>query len=81
MIKSMKDMENGERIKFLEYLYNAHFNSRPNVDMNLATKNHIEGYIDRDLTEEETIIMKLAYDTGYGVGFNIGMEKAFKSEE
>ena len=82
IIKSMKDMENGERIKFLEYLYHAHFNSGlPIEDITLAVRNHIEDYIDRDLTEEETTIMKLAYDKGYWGGFNIGMQKALKSED
>lgn len=82
MISCMKDMENGERIKFLEYLYHAHFNSgQPIEDMILAVRNHIEDYIDRDLTEEENLVMKLAYDNSYWVGFKNGMEKALISED
>lgn len=37
--------------------------------MILATRNYIEDYIDRNLTEEEILIMKLAYDNGYGAGW------------
>lgn len=82
MISYMKNMENGERLLFLEYLSNNHFNSgQPIKDMNLATKNYIEDYLDRNLSEEEIEIMKLAYKTGHGVGFNIGMEKALKGED
>ncbi|MFE8695977.1 hypothetical protein ACFYKT_06395 [Cytobacillus sp. FJAT-53684] len=45
-----------------------------------TVRNHIEDYLDRDLTEENTII-KLAYESGYNVGVSVGMEKAFKSGE
>ncbi|MED1625131.1 hypothetical protein [Bacillus pseudomycoides] len=54
IIELFKGMGNGEKIKFLEYLYDNHFHSRPIEDMNLATKNYIEDNIERDLTEEET---------------------------
>lgn len=80
MIEAIKNMENGERIKFLEYLFHAHFDSRSKGDMNQATKNDIEDYLDRNLTEEELQIMKLAYDNGYHVGCKNGMEQALKSE-
>ncbi|USK70895.1 hypothetical protein [Peribacillus asahii] len=82
MIEAMKNMENGQRIEFLHYLSKNHFNSgQPIEDMILAVRYHIEDYIDRNLTEEEITIMNLAYDNGYSVGVNIGMEKVFKSGE
>ncbi|MBK3497407.1 hypothetical protein JFL43_21855 [Viridibacillus sp. YIM B01967] len=82
MISFMKNMENGERLLFLEYLSNNHFNSgQPIEDMILAVRNHIEDYLDRNLSEEEIEIMNLAYKNGHGVGFNVGMEKALKGED
>lgn len=81
MIELMKNMENGERIQFLDWLYNNHFNSRPIGDMTLATKNHIENYLDRNLTEEEIEIMKLAYKNGYGVGCDKGIKQALKMDK
>lgn len=81
MIELMKNMDNGERIKYLDWLFHNHFYSRPIGDMTLATKNHIEDSIDRNLTEEETLIMKLAYDTGYSVGCKNGTEQVLKSKD
>lgn len=82
MITFMKNMDNGQRNKFLEYLSHTHFNSgQPIEDMILAVRYHIEDYIDRNLSEEEIEIMKLAYENGYDVGVNIGMEKVFKGED
>lgn len=49
--------------------------------MDLATKNYIEDYIDRDLTEEELEIMKLAYNTGYGVGCDKGIKQMLKMDK
>ncbi|KON89672.1 hypothetical protein AF332_24520 [Sporosarcina globispora] len=81
MIKFIKNMENGQRIKFLDYLFHAHFDSRSRGDMSLATRYYIEDYLDRTLTEEEIEIMKLAYDNGYFVGGKDGMEKVLKGED
>lgn len=81
MIESIKNMDNDQRIKFLEYLFHAHFDSRPIADMNLATKNYIEDNLDRNLSEEEVLIMKLAYDNGYDFGCKDGMERVLKSED
>ncbi|MEH7018082.1 MULTISPECIES: hypothetical protein [Bacillus] len=49
--------------------------------MILATRNYIEDYMDRKLTEEEILIMNLAYDNGYSVGWTNGMDNVLKSEE
>lgn len=80
MIEAMRNMENGERVKFLEYLFHNHFDNRRKDDMNVATKNRIKDYIDRNLTEEETLIMKLAYEIGHNVGCKDGAEKVLKGE-
>lgn len=79
MIQYMKDMDNGERIELLIYLFDNHFNHRPTKgDMSVETKHYIEDYIDRDLTEDETLIMKLAYDTGYSKGCFNGRDQVIK---
>ncbi|KYC82500.1 hypothetical protein [Bacillus licheniformis] len=49
--------------------------------MTLATKNHIENYLDRNLTEEEIEIMKLAYKNGYGVGCDKRIKQALKMDK
>lgn len=67
MILLMKSMENGEKIKYLEYLFHNHFNSKPIKNMILATKNYTEEYMDKDLIKEETEIMKFPYENGYSV--------------
>lgn len=48
-------------------------------DMVLVVRDHIEDHIDRNLTEEEATIMKLAYENGHWVGFNNGMKKLLKA--
>ncbi|MFM9532393.1 hypothetical protein [Lysinibacillus sp. IITD104] len=78
MISLVKDMENGERNKFLEYLFHAHFDSRTTDDYDLATLNQIEDNLDRDLTEEEMLIMNIAYGNGYFRGGKDGIDKVLK---
>ena len=79
MADLMNNMENGERILFLEYLFHNYFDMRPTGDMVVTTTNYIEDRLDRELTAEELEVMKLAYDTGYGLGCKHGLEKALKS--
>lgn len=79
MADLMNNMENGERILFLEYLFHNHFDIRPTGDRIVATTNYIEDQLDRELTAEELEVMKLAYDTAYGFGCKDGMDKALKS--
>lgn len=80
MIELMNSIDNGERIKFLEYLFHNHFNIRPTGDMVAATTNYIEDQLDRELTAEELEIMKLAYDMGYSIGGKDGMDQVLKSQ-
>lgn len=57
MIKAMKNMTNGDRIDFLHYLSKNHFHiGKPTDDMILAVRNHIEDYIDRELSEDEKTV-------------------------
>lgn len=77
-ISLIKDMENGERNKFLEYLFHAHFDSRFTDDYDLATKHEIEDALDRDLTEDEMLVMKVAYRNGYFRGGKDGVEKVLR---
>lgn len=79
MADLMNNMENGERILFLEYLFDNYFDIRTTGDMVVTTINYIEDRLDRELTAEELEVMKLAYDTGYGLGCKHGMDKALKS--
>lgn len=81
MIEYMKSMENGERVRFLDYLFHNHFDSRPRGNVSSATKAYIEGYIDRKLTDEEISIMKLAYDWGHFVGGERVMRQVLKSDK
>jgi predicted DNA binding protein len=82
MIEAFKGLENGQKIEFLTYLSDNHFNSgKPNEDMITAVRYHIEDYIDKELSEEEIEIMKLAYENGYFVGCKEGMKKVLKSED
>ena len=81
MIEATKHMDNGERIKYLEYLFHAHFDSRFTDDYDLATKHEIEDVLDRDLTEDEMLVMKIAYGNGYFRGGKDGMEKVLKGEK
>ncbi|PGT75540.1 hypothetical protein [Priestia megaterium] len=81
MISFMENMDNGERLTFLEYLFHNHFDIRPTGNRIVATTNYIEDQLDRKLTAEELEIMKLAYDTAYGFGCKDGMDKALKSEK
>lgn len=46
--------------------------------MILAVQYHTKDRIDRNLSEEEIEIMKVANDNGYGVGFDLGMENVLK---
>lgn len=81
MADLMNNMENGERILFLEYLFHNHFDTRPTGNRIVATTNYIEDQLDRELTAEELEIMKLTYDTAYGFGCKDGIDKALKSEK
>lgn len=81
MITFMKEMENGQRIEFLKYLFLNNFDSRVNIDMVLATRNHIEDYLERTLTKEEMKIIELAYETGYQRGIKDGVEKLLKGND
>lgn len=82
MIKSMKEMENGERIKFLEWLYHNHFYSGEiTADMSEAVHYYIEDRIDRELTEGELEVMKLAYREGYNTGHRDGIKQALKDSK
>lgn len=74
----INNMENVERNKFLEYLFNAHFDSRFTDDYDLATKYQIEDTLDRDLTEDELLVMKIAYGNGYFRGGKDGMDKVLR---
>ncbi|MFE9079839.1 hypothetical protein [Bacillus mobilis] len=76
IIKLKKNMDNGERIKYLDLLFHKHFDSRSKGDMTLATTNYIEDYIDRNLTEEGILIMKLAYENCYSVGCENEIEQS-----
>lgn len=78
MISLIKGMENIERNKFLEYLFHAHFDSRFTDDYDLATKYQIEDTLDRNLTEDEMLVMKIAYRNGYFRGGKDGMEKVLR---
>ncbi|MGE7094477.1 hypothetical protein ACQKII_24210 [Lysinibacillus sp. NPDC048646] len=60
--------QNNELNKFLEYLFHAHFDSRFTDDYDLATKHEIEVALDCDLTEDEMLVMKIAYRNGYFIG-------------
>lgn len=68
-------MENIERNKFLEYLFHTHFYSRFTGDYDLANKHEIEDTLDRDLTEDELHVMKIAYGNGYFSGGKDGAER------
>ncbi|MDA2548327.1 hypothetical protein CN419_15960 [Bacillus cereus] len=68
MIEYMKHMENSERGRFLDYLLHNHVDSSTMRNVSTATRAYIEGYLQRELTDEEIIIMKLAYDWGHFVG-------------
>ncbi|WDV07136.1 hypothetical protein [Lysinibacillus irui] len=78
MISLIKDMENIERNKFLEYLFHTHFDSRFTGDYEMATKNQIDDILDRDLTEDELLVMNIAYCNGYFRGGKDGMEKVLR---
>lgn len=78
MISLIKDMANGERNDFLEYLFHTHFDSRSTGDYELATKYQIEDTLDRDLSEDELLVMKIAYGNGYFTGGKDGMEKLLR---
>ncbi|MEK4172170.1 hypothetical protein MHI22_11630 [Lysinibacillus sp. FSL L8-0312] len=80
MISLIKVMKNGEHNKFLEYLFHAQFDSRITEDYDLATKHEIEDVLNRDLTEDERLVMKIAYGNGYFRGGKDGMEKVLKGE-
>ena len=68
MIEYVKHMENSERIKFLDYLFHSHSDSRIQRGVSTATRAYIEGYLGRKLTDEEIVILKLAYDWGHFTG-------------
>ena len=78
MIVLIEDMENIERNKFLEYLFHAHFDSRFTDDYEMATKYQIDDVLDRDLTEDELFVMKIAYGNGYFIGGKDGMGQVLK---
>lgn len=78
VISIIQDMGNEERNKILEYLFHADFGLRDTVNHDLATINQIEDNLDRDLTEEEMLITKIAYWNGYFSGGKDGMDKVLK---
>lgn len=78
MISLIKDMENIERNKFLEYLFYTHFDSRFTDDYDLATEHQVVDTLDRDLTEDELLVMKVAYGNGYFRGGKDGMDKVLR---
>ncbi|MGA3602195.1 hypothetical protein [Lysinibacillus agricola] len=80
MITLIKNMENIDRNKFLEYLFHAHFDSRFTGDYEMASKYQIDDVLDRDLTEDELLVMKIAYGNGYFRGGKDGMEKVLKGK-
>ena len=46
MIQKMKEMENGERIKFLLYLYEEHFNMNPLTEEEMIILEDLrDGYV------------------------------------
>ena len=84
MVDLLKNMNNGERIDFLGWLYDNYFNSKPVQDTPLVTKatnNHIEDYLDRDLTEDELNVIKLAYEDGYYAGCHKGRKQVLNGIE
>ena len=80
IISLIKDMENIERNKFLEYLFHTHFDSRFTGDYDLATKHEIEDVLNHDIKEDEMLVMKISYGNGYFRGGKDGMEKVLKGE-
>ncbi|WP_332650226.1 hypothetical protein [Lysinibacillus sp. 54212] len=80
MINALQNMNNGERIKFLEYLFHTHFDSRIGDDPDTASQNQIEDALDRQLSEDEMLVMKIAYGNGYFTGGKDGMEKVLKGD-
>lgn len=68
-------MENGERIKLLEELFHKHYDNRPNGDVRVATKNYIEDYFEKNLTEDEIKLMNIAYDEGFQTGWKSTYDK------
>lgn len=56
-----------------------HCDSRTIGNVGTATMAYIEGYLQRKLTDEEIIIMKLAYDWGHFVGGRNGIKQVLKS--
>ncbi|GAB6620011.1 TPA: hypothetical protein ACOQ39_004093 [Bacillus cereus] len=75
MIKYMKHMENSERFRLLDYLFHNHSDSKRPVGVSAPTKAYIEGYLERKLTIDEIVILKLAYDWGHFVGEERGMKQ------
>ncbi|PFQ93187.1 hypothetical protein COK28_07125 [Bacillus cereus] len=75
MIEYMKNMGNGESSRFLYHLFHKHSDSRITVGVNAPTKAYIEGYLERKITTDEIVIMKLAYDWGHFVGGKRGMKQ------
>ncbi|MCH7320285.1 hypothetical protein LZ480_00165 [Solibacillus sp. MA9] len=78
MISLIKSMENIERNKFLEYLFYTHFDSRFTDDYDLAKKYQVEDTLNRDLTEDELLVMKVAYGNGYFRCGKEGMDKVLR---
>ncbi|MBK0072366.1 hypothetical protein [Bacillus sp. S56] len=80
MIEYMKHMENSERGRFLDHLLHNHVDSSAMRNVSTATRAYIEGYLQRELTDEEFIIMKLAYAWGHFVGGRNGIKQVLKSD-
>lgn len=80
MIEYMNFMENSERIEFLSYLFQNHFDSNIQDGVSRPTRAYIEGYLQRKLTDEEIVIMRLAYDWGHFIGEKSGMKQVLKSD-
>lgn len=68
-------IENGQRLD----LFFNHSDLRFKGDYELETKYQIENTLDRDLTEDEKLVMKIAYGKGYFIGGKDGMDKVLKS--
>ncbi|MFP3726959.1 hypothetical protein U8V72_17425 [Priestia filamentosa] len=80
MIEYMKNMNNVEKNKYLEWLFHEHFDTRAGANLILATQHHLEDDLQRDLTEDEMHVMKFSYEAAYHRGGKDGVEKALKTK-
>lgn len=80
IIEYIKYMEDSERGRLLDYLFQNHFDSKIQEGVSRPAKAYIEGYLERKLTNEEIVILKLAYDWGHFAGEKRGMKQVLKSD-